>query len=373
MVVGAILSVLLPLSRPGKGDQQETDALDVYREQLKDLEQQDATSPDGKEILAVERTEIVRRVLKESRRAKAPAASGTQPRLGRVFTSLAALVLLPVVSLLLYSVLGSPGTPDYPLSAQRLEKLEDKSIEEMVRIAERHLKQNPDDAKGWNVLANAYGRLNRPADRAQAFEQIIRISGPTPDRLAELGEALTVADGNVISDRARKLFETAWAQDKTTLKASVYLAMASEQEGRFDKAIERWKSLAQQRKDDPQWQAMTSERLTMLEARLGDGKFKGPSAEDIKDASELNASDQLAMIESMVTRLSGKLEENPSDFTGWTRLIRSYSVLNRTNDAAEALKKAKLQFKDTPDLLEKLNKLAVQMKILESPPTGETN
>ena len=133
----------------------------------------------------------------------------------------------------------------------------------------------PNDVKGWNVLANVYGRLNRPADRAHAFEQIIRIAGSTPDRLAELGEALTVADGNVVSDRARKLFETAWTQDKTTLKASVYLALALEQEGRFEKAVVRWKDLALHRKNDPQWQAMTSEHLTMLEARIDGGKFKG--------------------------------------------------------------------------------------------------
>ena len=101
--------------------------------------------------------------------------------------------------------------------------------------------------------------------------------------------------------------------------------------------------------------------------------LKGPSAEDIQDASELNASDRMVMIESMVTRLAGKLEENPSDFAGWSRLIRSYSILKRTKDAAEALKKAKLQFKDAPELIEKLNKLAVQMKITENLSKGESN
>jgi cytochrome c-type biogenesis protein CcmH len=42
------------------------------------------------------------------------------------------------------------------------------------------------------------------------------------------------------------------------------------------------------------------------------------------------------MINSMVTQLAARLKDNPDDVEGWLRLIRSYSVLGRTADAANA-------------------------------------
>ena len=70
----------------------------------------------------------------------------------------------------------------------------------------------------------------------------------------------------------------------------------------------------------------------------------GPDAADIAAAEEMSAEDRGAMIESMVAGLASKLEENPLDEEGWRRLIRSYVVLGRNNDAREALNRAVAAF-----------------------------
>ncbi len=371
MLAGAVFSILFPLFNNGVDNSKVVDALDVYREQLQELEFQIDAGTKNRESLELERAEIARRILKENRR------SGTikfwnSAKLGRHFTSISALALIPILSFSLYIALGSPGVPDAPLSAQRIGKLEDKSIGEMVRMAERHLAKNPNDARGWTVLANVYGKLNRPSDRARAFEQIIKINGPTPGSLAELGEALTVADGNIVSARSRKLFERALAMDKSTLKASVYIALALEQEGRFGEALKGWVHIANSRKDDAQWQAMTSERISTMKQRIGKilskeaagkGEFKGPNTEQIKDASKMNSVDRKTLIKGMVARLADKLKDEPNDFDGWVRLIRSYTVLKRNNDARVALKNARNQFKNDPSLLKKLNSFAQQINL----------
>ncbi len=365
MLAGAILTILVPLSRGKKYNSEPVDALAVYRQQLLELDEQSDLTSESKEALEIERAEIARRILKESRKLENLPKQLNLPKRGRIIASLTALIVLPAISLPMYFHYGSPGTPDVPLSSQRVGKLEDKSVEEMVQMTERHLAKNPNDARGWTVLANVYGRLNRPSDRARAFENIIRIEGPTPGNMAELGEALTVADGNIVSSRARKLFERAWAQDKSTLKASVYLALALEQEGRFDLAINRWINLAKSRTDDMQWQAMTDERLVSLKNRLGQEPLKNPSAEDVKNASEMSAEDRTSMIAGMVTKLAVKLKENPNNIKGWMRLIRSYAILKRDNDAGFALKEARAQFKNEPVELAKLDDMAKQMNIKE--------
>ena len=49
---------------------------------------------------------------------------------------------------------------------------------------------------------------------------------------------------------------------------------------------------------------------------------------------------QAMMIQGMVARLAAKLKENPDDLEGWSRLGRSYSVLGRYTESAEAYAKA---------------------------------
>jgi cytochrome c-type biogenesis protein CcmH len=46
------------------------------------------------------------------------------------------------------------------------------------------------------------------------------------------------------------------------------------------------------------------------------------------------------MINSMVERLAARLEQQPDDVEGWTRLGRSYSVLNKPDKAREAYARA---------------------------------
>jgi cytochrome c-type biogenesis protein CcmH len=51
--------------------------------------------------------------------------------------------------------------------------------------------------------------------------------------------------------------------------------------------------------------------------------------------------DRKAMIEGMVASLAAKLEADPADAEGWARLIRSYMVLDRPDEAKAALAMAR--------------------------------
>ena len=46
------------------------------------------------------------------------------------------------------------------------------------------------------------------------------------------------------------------------------------------------------------------------------------------------------MIEGMVASLAERLKREPDDVEGWLRLIRSYAVLGRQDEAAEAARAA---------------------------------
>ena len=242
-------------------------------------------------------------------------------------------------------------------------------------MAERHLAKNPDDVKGWTVLAGVYGRTNRPADKARALTELIRLSGPNPELLTDLGEALTVAAGEIVPIRARKLFEQALSLDPNYSKASLYLAVAQEQEGKFELALARWQDLAKIRRQDQQWQVMTSTKIAELRQALNDNSqsVSGPTREDVENASQMSTADRMTMIEGMVSGLAEKLQSEPKNLAGWNRLIRSYSVLGKRDLAREAYQSAVAAFADDPTVIAQLESLAGNLELLPvAPQNGET-
>jgi cytochrome c-type biogenesis protein CcmH len=73
--------------------------------------------------------------------------------------------------------------------------------------------------------------------------------------------------------------------------------------------------------------------------------------------------DQKTMIKGMVERLAGKLAENPNDFDGWVRLMRSYQVLGEPDKAKEALGKALTTFSADAATTDKIKAAATELGI----------
>lgn len=71
------------------------------------------------------------------------------------------------------------------------------------------------------------------------------------------------------------------------------------------------------------------------------------AAQQASGTGELQPGD----VETMVARLSDRLRENPDDAEGWFMLGRSYMVLNRYDDAAEAFGRLREMVGDVPDVL----------------------
>ena len=69
------------------------------------------------------------------------------------------------------------------------------------------------------------------------------------------------------------------------------------------------------------------------------------------------------MIAGMVESLDGKLREQPDNFEGWMRLVRSYAMLNNDGKAKEALQNGLKAFPPDGEQGKKLLALAQQLGI----------
>src|SRR5690606_11026030 len=99
---------------------------------------------------------------------------------------------------------------------------------------EMHLQSNPNDARGWELLAPIYLRMGRATDAVNARTKVLQLLGSNAEREADLGEALMAAADGFVDADARAAFDRALQQDPENAKAKFYLDRAEKQSGRAD-------------------------------------------------------------------------------------------------------------------------------------------
>ncbi len=338
------LAVLAPLYRASRAARSERgQALAIYRDQLGEVERDLDRGVIGETEAEAARTEISRRLIRAGHEAADDATADSAG--GRRFATYT-IIAMPLAALAFYLFVGSPEMPGEPLAARLSAPVNQQDIPTLVARIEAHLAANPDDPKGWQVLAPVYMRVGRFDDAVKAYTNVIRLVGSTADSESDLGEAIVGAHGGTVTADARAAFERAAKLDPAAVRPRFYLALALGQDGKTDAAIAAWKALLDGAPKTAPWVSVAEGELAKLEGGTAtattDGAApSGPTADDVKAAGEMSASDRTAMIEGMVAQLAAKLDANPADGAGWARLIRSYMVLGKADEAKAALAKAR--------------------------------
>jgi cytochrome c-type biogenesis protein CcmH len=338
LAAAASLSVLVPLYRSRRVERQAgAEKLSIYRDQLAEVDRDLARGLVADSEAEAARTEIARRLLRASDDASLGESAPSDTT--RKTAVVVAIVAMPLLTLGLYLAVGSPHLPDQPLGARLNASPQDQDIATLIARVEAHLAANPEDGRGWETLGPVYIRLGRNDDAVRAFANALRLLGATAEREANVGEAITRANGNVVTAEARAAFERAQALDEEAIRPRFYLAVALDQEGRKEEAIAAWRDILDGASPDAPWAEVARQALTRLEG--APPAQPGPSAEDVEAAESLSAEERTDMISGMVASLAARLEANPQDAEGWARLIRSYMVLDREAEARGALEKAR--------------------------------
>lgn len=330
----ACLAVLLPLARrrDGAADGADSD-LAVYQDQLAELDRDLARGAIDAAEAGEARAEIGRRILKAAGKADVAGARGNG-RAGRIVATLAVLAV-PLASWGIYAAIGSPNLPAQPLAARLDRNPAENTVFELVARAERHLAANPEDGRGWEVLAPIYHRIGRFDDAATAWGHAIRLLGSTAAREVALGEAVASAAGGTITPEAKAALERALALEPRNLKARFLMAAALAQESRGDEAAGAFRAILADLPEASPWRATIAKAISDLEGGPQAGSPGGGS--DADAGGLISDKDQAEMIGEMVAGLDRRLRENPGDAAGWQRLVRSYVVLRKPDEAADAL------------------------------------
>ncbi len=353
--------------------------INVYKDQLDEIEQELAQGLITDAEAEAARTEIERRILTAAEaggegKPDAPAPAGG----GRLLVSAVVIVGIPALAFGLYARLGSPQYPNVPYAerqdtkpaAAEAQKAPDDIETLAARLAQR-MEEDPGNLRGWLLLGRTYQTMDRDGDAVTAFRKAAELAPEDMTVATELAESLVLANERKVVAESRELFKSVLSSDARNPRARYYLALADAHDGNLKAALQGWIDLVAVSHGDAPWLGTVRQSIqnaakelnvdpmtvepTLTAKLLGPGKrpesqptpppsttgapataAPGPSREDMEAAQQMSAEDRNAMIRSMVKRLAERMKDTPDDLAGWQRLARAYRVLGETEKAEEA-------------------------------------
>jgi cytochrome c-type biogenesis protein CcmH len=274
---------------------------------------------------------------------------------------------------------------------------------EAVQKLTAHLKEHPEDLTGWVLLARSDMSIGRYQDGAEAYKHAVDLSNKRADIWGDWAEAVVLSTGGTVTPEAKQAFEAGLKDPDLAPRSRYYLALARMQQGDTKGALQAWVDLEADSPADADWLPMVRKRIEQTAASLGidpatlktsagadrpkpvataaatppqhpplnppaanapgamppnhppvaaptspasaaPAPSSAPDPQKVREAQQALAGaspqDRQAMINSMVERLAARLEQQPDDVDGWSRLARSYAVLNQPAKARDAYARA---------------------------------
>ncbi|GAW33392.1 hypothetical protein RA2_00428 [Roseovarius sp. A-2] len=380
--VGTILGLTLMRGRVGEAPPAAYD-LDVYRDQLREIERDLKRGVLESEDAERLRAEVSRKILAADAQLRAGGESGGQPAALGMAMAGGVVALIAGGGVLLYSQIGAPGYGDLPMATRianseaardaRLDQataeerfapepadLPDGTSEDYMALVERlreTVAERPEDQQGLRFLVRSEAALGNMAAARKAQAQLIEVKGgsATADDYATLAELMINATNGYVSSDAETALRAALARDPRAPTARFYLGLYMTQIDRPDRAFHLWRDLLEESMPDAPWIAPIRAGIGELAARAGERyelpapeAAPGPSAGDIAAAEDMDPEARQEMIRGMVAGLAGRLADEGGTAEDWARLINAYGVLGETDRARRIWTEAQAVFADFP-------------------------
>lgn len=240
----APLFVALPLLKlhdtPAYGAAAKDLKLSVYRDQLAELGEESRAGRMAEDQYAQARGELEDRLIEEVPDAAATTAAPAQ-RTYRA-AAFAASVAVPLLAILLYLTLGNPEALR-PQPGEAAHGLGQQQMDAMVARLAARLQKEPQDAKGWVMLARAQAVLGRFDEASSAYAKSVEIFPDDAQLLADYADALAMAHGGRLPGEPEKLVERALRADPDNAKALALAGTIAFDKKDFSLAVKHWERL----------------------------------------------------------------------------------------------------------------------------------
>jgi len=398
----AIVWALLPLLKQEKSAPAARASYDkqVFKDQLAEIEADEARGLISPEEAKRIRTEVSRRLLAAAKEEKAEQPTPNAPKAATYTVAAVILVSATIGSVALYQREGVPGMPDLPISENRARQAAARStpsqaeLEAMIttRNAEAAttglpsltnltqgrdaellaqlaevLKSRPDDLEGHRLLASNLANAGRFIEAHAAQETVMQIladQAQPEDYLDNAALMINAAEG-FVSTEALAALDAVMKTTPENPRARFYAGMALWQYERPRQAYIMWSQLLQEGPENAPWIPSIRANMEALAADAGAAaaqpQLAGPSREQVQDAANMSDTERQDMIRSMVAQLTERLASDGGAVEEWVRLIGANNVLGEAEAAAQAVADARTAFADNPDALAQIERAAAAL------------
>ncbi|MGH9872181.1 MAG: c-type cytochrome biogenesis protein CcmI [Pyrinomonadaceae bacterium] len=242
--------------------------VEVYRDQLSELDADLANGIVSPEQYQQDRDEIERRLLEDV--APTPEAVVTKSKTaaagrGAVY----ALSLgIPVVAVVLYLLVGNSsalsGVPSRAFSASgpRADgQMSQQGIDANVAALAKRLEQNPSDVDGWAILGRSYINLEKYSEASNAYAKAAALKPDDPDLLTEYAFALAMVNGRKLDGQPAELIKKALQIAPENPKVLQLAGTVEFEAKNYKQAIIYWEKLLKMSSGNPELAQSISKRI----------------------------------------------------------------------------------------------------------------
>jgi cytochrome c-type biogenesis protein CcmH len=263
LVAIALTFLLPPLLRKQMPATSDITSLPIYREQLQELQADFANGAIQEAQFHEAEQELKRRLLEETSVQAMPTNAGNRQRWIAAVIALA----LPVASFALYKFLGQPEA-FVPSSHQTSAPIDAENItpQQFATMTQRlavKLRDQPNDAQGWTMLARAYMALGRSNDATMAYDRATLLVPDNAALLAEYAHALATRNNNSFAGRPRELVAQGLKLQPNNPRILALAGSAAFEAKDFNAAIRYWQQLLAQ---VPKKSDITTEIVASIDA-----------------------------------------------------------------------------------------------------------
>ena len=307
LVAAALLFIVPPLwrRRDQHSVQRDRSNLEIYKDQLRELEADLSNGTLSQEQFEQGQLELERRLLEDVTPEANQKLVKDDRGEGRG-AAITVMLLVPLLAVFIYLIRGTPAalSPDKITVAEQAGKgpahaVTAEQINAMVEGLAQRLQNNPQDAEGWRMLGRSYVALGRYQDAIVALDRAVAMIPNDPDLLADYADALAMTSGQTLEGKPMEMVQRALKLDPNHEKSLWLAGTAAYNEGNYSGAIDYWNRLLKQMspgsKESQQVMSIIAEAQD-----LADGKTPAPVARSTA------ATAKVAGVVSLSADLAGK-------------------------------------------------------------------
>jgi len=272
-----VLPTLFERAPSANENDKELANLEVYRDQLSELDADLANGLVSQEQYQQDRDEIERRLLEDvTQQSGATIEKKSQPLAAGRGAAYAVSLGIPVLAVSLYLLVGNRAalsgvpTQSVPASgAQSNEQMSQAQIDANVAALAKRLETNPNDADGWAMLGRSYINLEKYREASDAYAKAAALKTGNADLLVEYAFALGMANGRSLQGQPAELIKRALQIAPENPNALQLAGQAEFEAKNYRQAIVYWQKVLDKSSGNAELQQAISKQIDEAKSLAG--------------------------------------------------------------------------------------------------------